>query len=986
MSNLRFYLRQAISNSLRNRQRTLFVLFCIAVGVAAVVSLRSVGLMIGDGLSHDLQADLRGDLVITPPIVDERFGDSEVDRSLIVEGADLGSTTFSEAGIERIRAWVLEHGGRVQLAVRKQKPASVYVDGDESGATVAAVSRFVEPERYPFYGSLAVSLAPGEPPVLPLSQALAADHAVVIGERLANALEVSVGARLHVQGAEPFVVTGILADTADARLREMEAVVLPSLFVAYEVAEAVLGTHADTICIALGAGSELASAGAADVKPLAEAFKKDFPGLDVTTTEDLREQNQELSDLLTQLVTTMGLVSLLIGGIGIINTMLVVVGRRTLEISVLKTLGLQGCQITVMFLVEALLLGLVGSALGVGLGVGLLGVLQGVAERVFVQALAFKLYPEALAIGFVMGVLVTLVFGFLPTLAAAKVRPSVVLQPDLAGLPKAGRALSAGVVALLTAVIGLLVGQILGRVGLGMGIAFGAMASLGLLTLIFRGLVLVLAKLPSFGSISIKLTQRALAGHSGRVASTLLALVVGMFALSSILLMTQTLLNMIEDVMANRLGGEVLVVPRTVEASRQVAGALEGLEGVESVRHQVFYSTRIVAINGDRDMAALEEAAYARAVADSADKGGEGDDGEDDKPEEVEKVEAAGGDAKKVDGKQFVLRDLLGHFSVSSVSDLDAEEDRYEIAEGGDLQAPSAELAELGAESDAEAGAESDGESDRGAAEIVLRPGQASEWLGLGVGDRLTLAFTPEPATAGDAASAGDPKAAGDTDSAPPVAAPLERTLTIVGLVAKPSEQELHMRVDEPADAIAGVGLVPAAAVPRPTPYILDLEDDQIQPALRELSTIPQVFALEVSLINSILTSLFEKLTALPLVVAILALFAAGVIIANSVSLAVLERRRQIGVMKAIGLQSRQVLRLLLLENGLVGLAGGVVGCGIGATLILAMGVLSESPGSFPWGTLVALVALAVAIALAATLLTAWGASRERPLIVLRYE
>ena len=109
-------------------------------------------------------------------------------------------------------------------------------------------------------------------------------------------------------------------------------------------------------------------------------------------------------------------------------------------------------------------------------------------------------------------------------------------------------------------------------------------------------------------------------------------------------------------------------------------------------------------------------------------------------------------------------------------------------------------------------------------------------------------------------------------------------------------------------------------------------------------------------------------------------------IIANTVSLAVLERRRQIGIMKAIGLHSSQILRLLLLESGLVGLLGGVIGTGIGAAVILFMGVLSESPGSFPFLTLVGLVALSVAIAVAATLLTAWGASREKPLVVLRYE
>lgn len=86
--------------------------------------------------------------------------------------------------------------------------------------------------------------------------------------------------------------------------------------------------------------------------------------------------------------------------------------------------------------------------------------------------------------------------------------------------------------------------------------------------------------------------------------------------------------------------------------------------------------------------------------------------------------------------------------------------------------------------------------------------------------------------------------------------------------------------------------------------------------------------------------------------------------------------------MKAIGLQSRDVLGLLLLENRLIGLLGGA----IGAIGVLLMCVLSESPSGFPFLTLAALVLLAVVIALVATLVTADGTAREKPLVVLRHE
>lgn len=907
MKHLPFYLRQAFANLRHNPQRTIFVLFCIAVGVAAVVSLRTVGMMIGEGLTQNLQADNRGDLVLAPPITDDRFTEAKHDPSLVEDGGDFSQTTFSEHALAEFRSWATEKDCRMSLALRHLKPASVYPIAERDSAPITAAVFFVEPKDYPFYGELVLL----DPEGAPLRQALQKPRSIVLNERLSGALEVTVGDQIHLQGPEPFTVKGIIDSAAEARLREMEAVVMPWALLSYRDAVDTYGIHADTVYIQSPPG--------ADVGALAKDLQSRFTGLRVLSTEDLREQNRKVSDYLTDLATVLGLLSLLIGGIGIINTMLVVVGRRTLEIGVLKSMGLQGRQITFMFLIEALVLGILGSLAGAGLGLLLVSVLQRIAEETVSQTLEFALFPEAILMGLITGVLVTLVFGFLPTLSAGRVRPAVVLQPAHAGIPRAGLGLSSLVVILLTGVIGLLVGQILGKTVLGIGIAYAAMAGLALATLILGGLVILLSHLPSFGNASIKLSQRAMISHPGRAASTLLALVVGMFALSSILFMTNTLLNVINDVMEEQLGGDVIVIPESPESSAAAAAAIERLEGVESVTHQSVYTAKIVAIEGDRNMETLEQWAY--------------ETGSKDRDQGTEPPEPAPEDEKKekFDHARFVLRDFIDRLSVSVGSEGDQE---YEIGEGRDLVE----------------GAEP---------QVVLRHTRALEWLGLSEGDRVTLQF-------------------GDQS---------EVTVTIAGLMAAPRKNDnFQVNVGEQTAAVASANVVPADAIPLPTPYIVDLQDEHLNDALRELSEIKGVFALHVSLINQLLTGIFQKLTALPLVVAILALFAGGVIIANTVSLAVLERRRQIGIMKALGMQAGDVLKILLLENGLVGLLGGLIGTGLGAVLILLTGMLSESPGSFPFGTMVLLVLLAVAISLVAALLTAWGASREKPLVVLRYE
>ncbi|MEZ4671904.1 MAG: FtsX-like permease family protein [Anaerolineae bacterium] len=82
-------------------------------------------------------------------------------------------------------------------------------------------------------------------------------------------------------------------------------------------------------------------------------------------------------------IVTMGLGALLIGGVGIMNTMLVLVGRRSLEIAALKTFGLKGQQIGALFLSEAFLLGIMGSAAGVFLGLLLSGVVNAYGEAFY---------------------------------------------------------------------------------------------------------------------------------------------------------------------------------------------------------------------------------------------------------------------------------------------------------------------------------------------------------------------------------------------------------------------------------------------------------------------------------------------------------------------------------------------------------------------------------------------------------------------------
>ncbi|MBC7871550.1 MAG: FtsX-like permease family protein, partial [Chitinophagaceae bacterium] len=137
-----------------------------------------------------------------------------------------------------------------------------------------------------------------------------------------------------------------------------------------------------------------------------------------------------------------------------------------------------------------------------------------------------------------------------------------------------------------------------------------------------------------------------------------------------------------------------------------------------------------------------------------------------------------------------------------------------------------------------------------------------------------------------------------------------------------------------------------------------------------------------ITFIDGIFSRFIDQFSALPILVGLLSLGAAAVIMANTVALATLERRRQIGILKAIGLKGGRVLRIMLLENLIVSLLGGLIGMGLSAIGVAIMSKLWQDVVILiPTETLpiaIALVIAAVLIGALATLLSANVAVRER--------
>jgi len=142
----------------------------------------------------------------------------------------------------------------------------------------------------------------------------------------------------------------------------------------------------------------------------------------IHTRADLAQASEESAKVFTWLLGSIGSVSLLVGGIGIMNIMLVSVRERTREIGIRMALGARYRDVLAQFLLEALILSIAGGLIGVLFGIG-------VAESIgYFSDLPVFVTPFSIAIAFTFSALVGIIFGIYPAKKAAGLQPSEALR------------------------------------------------------------------------------------------------------------------------------------------------------------------------------------------------------------------------------------------------------------------------------------------------------------------------------------------------------------------------------------------------------------------------------------------------------------------------------------------------------------------------------------------------------------------------------
>ncbi|MXY66782.1 MAG: FtsX-like permease family protein [Gammaproteobacteria bacterium] len=247
----------------------------------------------------------------------------------------------------------------------------------------------------------------------------------VLGADIANAMRRAgathvVGGTIALMG-RLFTVTGVLHEAAENHAVPFQLKADSSVFIPISTARRIRPeTGIDVIVARTGPGIHYSQV-TSNVQAWFRSRWKDLE-LTVTSPTQLVEQQEGQMRIMTLLLAATGSISLIVGGIGVMNVMLVSVTERRREIGIRRALGARRRDIQKQFLVEAAILSAAGGILGVLLGTAGTWTICRFTEWDFFVSM------DATVSGIVVSSTIGIVFGFQPANLAARVDPIIALQ------------------------------------------------------------------------------------------------------------------------------------------------------------------------------------------------------------------------------------------------------------------------------------------------------------------------------------------------------------------------------------------------------------------------------------------------------------------------------------------------------------------------------------------------------------------------------
>ncbi len=394
----------ALRSVRRNVLRSILTLLGIVIGVAAVIALVTIGSGANEKISSDI-SKLGSNMLIVRPGNQGPGPPGGSDARSFTEN----DVTALRGGVSQVRA----------IAPTASKQATVVYDATSTDAQITGGDEaFFVAQDWTFIqgGSFTES------------DVRAASNVCVIGATIVTTLLPNIepiGQTIRVS-AMPCTVVGVLGSKGQSAFGSDQdnIVVMPLRTFQRRIAGNTkisnISVSANTPA-AVKTAQDSITAILRETRHIGENDQDDFSVRDMT---QIAATMSSTTTLMTGLLGAVAAVSLLVGGIGIMNIMLVSVTERTREIGIRLAIGALASQVLTQFLVEAVVLCLLGGLLGIGLGLGLAGL-----ASVFLT-IPFAPDPKVVLLAFGFSGVIGLVFGFFPARNAARLDPIEALRHE----------------------------------------------------------------------------------------------------------------------------------------------------------------------------------------------------------------------------------------------------------------------------------------------------------------------------------------------------------------------------------------------------------------------------------------------------------------------------------------------------------------------------------------------------------------------------
>ena len=681
-----------------------------------------------------------------------------------------------------------------------------------------------------------------------------------------------------------------------------------------------------------------------DPAATAAQLRQAFPQASVTTVaEAVANAEQQVHDFHTFALLA-GVVALLVAGVGIQNAMQSALTARVSEVAVLKALGNPPWLVGGLFAAEAAILGALGGALGTAVGIGVSSAVTGAVARATGLAAATHIDAGVVLEGIALGLGATVLFSLLPISAAVAVRPVGLLRGEL---PPARRSVPryVGLLLLVALLFTGLAAYVTGDATVSAWLVAGGVVVCGLLALGFAAALAALARLrppahlaaAGAGTLALGATA-ALAARRAPAATPLALLVLAVWVVLSLGPQRWRLWLLMAGRNLDRRRARTSVTLVALFAGALSAGltltVASALHGQITDAIAASTSTNLVAVAADpsRD-ALLRNAAGLPGVESSL------------------ATVIAGGRVVAIDGNPLAAtpvpaapaepQDGIGPLrALNGVTGYDlgagAGPTAVRIVEGRAL-----------------------GPSDAGTDNVVVDAALGRTPALLGPGSTITLADS----------STGN-----------------RLTLTVVGLYGRSGPRALltsrySPRVFGDVGAARALGGGTVETVLSMTIASDRLDADSV--ALQRAD--PGALVANVNDLTVVVRTVLDNLLLVLTVVTAMVVLAGIAVVANSVTLALLERAREVAMLRSVGFGPSHVVTLVVLEYGLAGFLASAAGV---ISIATALAILSrqalQTPVAFSAGISAVLVAAAVLVTAVTSWVVARGGAWAHPAAALR--